>query len=236
MMCFHHQQQLFNFSTRKNFSVDKDCFGPLKSQPFILFINRLGMVPAFAHHPSCKYYHNHIIWLGKLPVCLGCSMMGCGIGVGLLLIPHLGVLTALPFSVLLCLGVLLYLPAIFQIWIQKKAYKIIARFSLGISVVLLFYAGICLTSWSWFGWILKAGFLMVFYVVWKLTLKVRSEYSKSPCDNCPEGRYPICSYTISRIPQLANNYFAEADGTDPEADDFVTALKSVYSTAEAETN
>lgn len=146
-----------------------------------------------------------------------------------MLIPHLGVLKTLPFFVLLSLGVLLYVPAVLQIWIQKKTYKILARFCLGISVVFLCYAGLWLTPNSTIGWVLKFGFITVFYGVWHLTLTVRSQYSKSPCTRCPEGRFPLCSYTTHRIPKLAPQYFSESDGNNQEADEFVTALQSVYS-------
>lgn len=202
----------------------------LQNPAFLQFLNYLGMVPFLAHHPACRYYHNHIIWIGKLPLCLGCSMMACGMASGIWLLPHLGFVTALPFFALLCIGVLLYIPAIFQVWIQFKPYKILARFFLGISVVFLFYAGIWLTPWSLVGWILKVGFLAVFYTVWNLTLAIRSQYSTSPCQHCPEGRFPVCSYTIPRIPRLANRYFSESDGSNPDADEFVRALQSVYST------
>jgi hypothetical protein len=202
----------------------------LQNPAFLQFLNHLGMVPLLAHHPACRYYHNHIIWIGKLPLCLGCSMMACGIASGIWLLPHLGFVTALPFSALLCLGVLLYIPAIFQMWIQFKPYKILARFSLGVSVVFLCYAGLWLTPLSLEGWILKVGFLAVFYRVWNLTLAIRSQYSTSPCQHCPEGRFPVCSYTIPRIPRLANRYLSESDGSHPDADEFVIALQSVYGT------
>jgi hypothetical protein len=202
----------------------------LQNPAFLEFLDRLGMVPLFAHHPACKYYHNHIIWIGKVPLCLGCSMMACGIASGIWLLPHLGFMRVLPFSALLCLGVLLYIPAVFQVWIQFKPYKILARFLLGISVVFLGYAGTWLTPWSLGGWILKVGFLAVFYTVWNLTLAIRSQYSTSPCQHCPEGRFPVCSYTIPRIPRLANKYLSESDGTNPDADEFVIALQSVYGT------
>ncbi|MCL1475766.1 hypothetical protein [Argonema antarcticum] len=198
------------------------------NKAFSDFTYNLERVPLLAHHPACSYYHNHLIWLGKMPVCLGCSMMTCGIGAGLLLLPHLKFLTALPFYVLLFVGICLYIPAILQIKIQFKPYKIGARFCLGMAVVFLVYAGLWLTPWSIVGLILRLGFITEFYIVWHLTLKIRSRHSKPLCDNCPAGRFPVCSYTIPRISRLANKYFAESDGNNQEADDFVRALQSVY--------
>lgn len=159
--------------------VNGDSQISLNSPAFLEFITQLGRVPLLAHHPTCKYYHNHVIWLGKLPLCLGCSMMGCGMAAGTLLIPHWQFVKNLPFYVLLCFGVLLYIPALLQIRIQLKAYKLFARFLLGFSVVCLVYAGLCLTPLSLTGWVLKLGFLANFYLVWNLTLKMRSRYSSS---------------------------------------------------------
>jgi len=200
---------------------------PLSSQEFRQFMARLEMKPLLAHHPSCHYYNHHLIWIGKLPLCLGCSMMTCGMVSGLLWLPHLELLTTQPFYVLLALGIFLYIPALLQIWIQVKAYKVLARYLLGVSVTVLIYAGLWMTPFTVWGWILKIGFVIGFILVWNLTLKVRSHYSKSPCQNCPEGRFPLCSYTMKRIPPLANRYFAQADGTDPEADEFVRALQGL---------
>jgi hypothetical protein len=155
-------------------------------------------------------------------------MITCGLTVGIALLPYLRIITHLPYYVLLTLGVILYIPAILQIWIQKKPYKMFARFLLGIAIAFLAYAGLWLTPFSALGAILRIGFLTFFILVWRLTLKVRSTYSKSPCQNCPDGRFPVCNYTMHRVPKLARKYFAQSDGSDPEADEFVKALLSVY--------
>jgi uncharacterized membrane protein len=214
-MFFHQKRALINL-------------GNLDSQSFSKFINGLGEVPLLAHHPACKYHGNHLIWIGKIPLCLGCAMMTSGIMMGLLLIPYLGIFRTLPFSVLLFLGVLLYIPSLLQIWIQQKRYKILSRFCLGISIVLLCYSGLWLTPNSVTGWLLKIGFIITFYVVWNLTLQIRSQYAKSPCKNCPEGRFPLCAYTTERIAPLAHQYFLESDRSNLEADEFVKALQSLY--------
>lgn len=192
------------------------------------FINNLGQIPATAHHPACRHHHRHLIWLGNTPLCLGCSMMTCGAIAGIFLLYQLGTLTTQPYYIMLTLGVLLYIPAILQIFIRKKTYKIAARFSLGISVVFLFYGGLWLTPWSWLGIVLRIGFLSIFTLVWKLTLKIRSKYAVSPCQRCPEGMFPICEYTTPRIPSLVEKYFASDEGHNPEADDFVLALQYLH--------
>jgi len=211
--------------------MDKErSYMAVQERAFLEFIRALEWTPALAHHPACRHYSHHLIWIGKLPLCLGCTMMACGAISGLFLLPHLSILINSPFHYLLAVGVLLYLPAICQIWIQRKTYKLIARFLLGISVVFLMYAGLWLTSWSLIGWTLRSGFLIIFIIVWKLTLKLRAQRSSSPCHHCPDGRFPICSYTRSRIPKLADKYFAQSTGNHPEADEFVRALQAISPT------
>jgi len=204
----------------------RGAYTTVQERAFLQFIRNLEHTPALAHHPTCRHYSHHLIWIGKLPLCLGCTMMSCGVVSGILLLPHLSLLTSLPFQYLLTVGVLLYLPAIYQVWIQHKAYKLIARLLLGISVVLLIYAGLWLTPWSLVGWTLKLGFLISFTIVWKLTLKFRAQRSSSPCHYCPDGRFPVCSYTAPRIPRLADKYFAQSIGNHSEADNFVRALQA----------
>lgn len=145
------------------------------------------------------------------------------------MLPRLQVITSQPYYILLTIGVFLYTPALLQILIQSKPYKVVSRFSLGVSLVFLIYSGLWLTPQSWLGLILKAGFLLIFALVWQLTLKIRSKYAVSPCQQCPEGRFPICSYTATRIPKLAEEYFINNDKNNIEANDFVMALQGFYS-------
>jgi hypothetical protein len=200
--------------------------GSVTNQSLIEFLTEIQRLPILAHHPACKYYHNHLVWLGNIPLCLGCSMMACGILAGVLLL-QIPLLSAYPFYYLLILGVLLYIPAVLQIWIQIKSYKLLARFSLGIAVAFLFYAGCWLTPWSWIGLILRVGFLVIFGLVWNITLKLRSQESKSPCNRCPEGQFPICAYTKTRIQRQAIKYFAKSNGSDPATDNVIRAFQSL---------
>jgi hypothetical protein len=200
----------------------------IQTTVFSKFVENLEWTPFLAHHPACRYHHNHLIWVNRVPLCLGCTMMSCGAIAGCAILLSTHFLTRLPFQYLLTVGVFLYLPAVFQVWVQYKPYKILARFSLGVAVVFLFYSGLILTPWSPWGVALRTGFLLIFWLVWTLTLRVRSRYSRSPCSRCPEGRFPICSYTASRIPKLATQYFGRSDGSNPEADEFVRALQLTH--------
>lgn len=190
------------------------------------FLSDLQKLQPLAHHPSCKYHRNHLVWLGKVPLCMGCTMMSLGAVIGLMLIPVFD-LSTIPFENLLIIGVLLYIPAIIQIKVQVRSYKLLARTLLGISVIFLVYAGLWLTPWSLVGIILRFGFAGVFLTVWMLTLRLRAKLTDSPCDNCPEGRFPICSYTNSRMQKLSELHFQTSGNNDPEMDRIIQAFQSL---------
>ena len=192
----------------------------------IQFLSELQKLPSLAHHPSCKYYYNHLIWFGKTPLCMGCTMMSLGIVIGLLLLPIFN-LSILPFEYLLISGVLLYVPAVIQTKVQVRSYKLLARTLLGISVVFLTYAGLWLTPWSLVGIILRIGFLGIFLAVWQITLRLREQFSRSPCDRCPEGRFPVCSYTNERIQRLSDLHFLTSESNNPEMDSIVKAFQDL---------
>ncbi|WP_016950811.1 hypothetical protein [Anabaena sp. PCC 7108] len=192
----------------------------------IKFLSELQRIPYFAHHPSCKYYHNHLIWLGKVPLCMGCTMMSLGVIIGSLLIPTFK-LSQLPFEYVLIIGVLLYIPAVIQTKVQIRSYKLLSRTLLGISVVFLIYAGLWLTPWSLIGVILRIGFVGIFLAVWQITLRLRVQRAKSPCDRCPQGRFPICGYTSGRIHKLSEKYLQTSDHDNHEMDEIIKAFQSL---------
>src|SRR4051794_10177849 len=47
------------------------------------FIRQLFRVPRLAHHPTCKCFDNHLIRLGSIALCLGCTCMAMGAITGL---------------------------------------------------------------------------------------------------------------------------------------------------------
>ncbi|MEM8638943.1 MAG: hypothetical protein AAGG51_09040 [Cyanobacteria bacterium P01_G01_bin.54] len=197
------------------------------STPLSRFMAHLERIPLLAHHPTCRHYNHHLIRVGSVALCLGCTMMACGILAGAIAFYLSPSLRSLHPTLLILLGVLLYSPAIGQIWWQTKPYKLLARFSLGLSVASLLYSGLIALPWSGLGLLLRLGFIIEFIAVWRITLKVRSRFSKSPCTNCPDGRFPICNYTLNRLPAAIENYFTGLDGRDPQADEFVTGLQYV---------
>jgi hypothetical protein len=136
-------------------------------------------------------------------------------------------LSTLPFEYLLIAGIFLYIPAVIQTKVQIRSFKLTARTSLGISVIFLAYTGLLLTPWSFAEIILRFGFLGVFLAVLQITLRLREHYSKSPCDRCPEGRFPICSYTNNHIQRLSDLHFQNSESNNPEMDSIVEAFKNL---------
>src|SRR5437899_7388442 len=50
------------------------------------FIRQLFCLPRLAHHPTCRCFDNHLIRLGSIALCLGCTCMALGAGTGLALL------------------------------------------------------------------------------------------------------------------------------------------------------
>ncbi len=167
-------------------------------------LQELVKIPRFAHHPTCRCYDNHLLRVGELNLCLGCTSLWSG-----------AVLAASTATAFCCwrgfyasmayawqfigIGVLLYLPTIVQIFWQYKPFKVVSRALLGVSIALLWFGAILLLPFSSWGGLLRCIFLVTFYVVFTLTQKLRNRFSRSPCESCDHGRYPFCSDNLERV-------------------------------------
>jgi hypothetical protein len=181
------------------------------------FARRLFAYPPFAHHPTCRCYDDHLLRLGPLTVCLGCACFGVGAGAGLLATEALIPLGALP---LLLLGVGLYLPTLAQPFVQVKTFKVASRLLLGAAIPLLLFGGFVLPPLDAVGAGLRAGFLVVFVLVFRLSLWLRARFTPRPCDACPHGRYPLCEGNAGRVERLLE----ELRAASPEAAQRAAAL------------
>jgi hypothetical protein len=96
---------------------------------------------------------------------------------------------------------LLLSPTVVQPFLQKKAFKVLSRTSLGVSCGVF---GV-MTGWLANGpgssWLLLTGALITFLILAKALLALRERFTADPCRNCPLGRYPVCSWNL---PQLIN--------------------------------
>jgi hypothetical protein len=152
-----------------------------------------------SHHPHCDRHHNHLIWIAGHPFCLGCTCMYTGIVLGVPLA------FAIQWSNIdlwqwFALHMILLLPTVLQIRIQRKSFKMTARFLLGITTSLYLVSGMLLLPINL--WV-RLLILVVFSFLYFALRRLRNRYISSPCDNCPLGRYPVCEWNMPRF--LADN-------------------------------
>jgi hypothetical protein len=101
------------------------------------------------------------------------------------------------------IGVVMYLPTIIQFKVQYKIFKTMSRSMLGIGVMFLF---ISLFKYDWGGkeFVLKSISIFIFFIVLKLTLKVRNRFMNDPCVTCNRGKYPFCTHKLQDIKRLSD--------------------------------
>ncbi len=166
------------------------------------FLSNLSKYEPLAHHPDCDLHSHHLIRLFGYPICLGCFCVCLGIILGVYIF-----FFHLPRNVsgpqLYLVGVLAYLPTIVQFKIQRKKFKIMSRFMLGIAVVLLLGSIFFKNDWSSDEFIWKIIAVLIFFIVLKLTLKVRNLNLDNPCLTCSRGKYPFCTFKLPDIKKLA---------------------------------
>jgi len=155
-----------------------------------------------AHHPHCDRHYNHLLWFFGHPLCLGCTCMYSGIFFGIpfaLLVQW----SSITFIHWLFFHLFLLIPTFLQPWIQKKLFKMVARFLLGISISSYLISGLFLIEPPIFIWIFRVLIVIFFALTHRLLLFVRNRYTYSPCDDCPLGTFPTCDWNLPRL--LAEN-------------------------------
>lgn len=181
------------------------------------FARRLFAHPPLAHHPTCRCYDAHLLRLGPLAVCLGCTCLGLGAVAGLLACPTVADLG--PLAVFL-LGVVLYLPTLAQPFVRAKPFRAVSRLMLGASLPLLWFGGFALPPLTAAGFGARLGFVLLFAAVFRVSLWMRARFTPRPCDACPHGRYPLCEGNAGRVARL----LAELRSVAPDAADRAAAL------------
>lgn len=164
----------------------------------LALFDRLVRLPTFAHHPACRYWSNHLLYVGRHPLCLGCTCMFAGIVAGVALILS-GVYEALTPSQAFMLGFMAYVPTLVQVRYQRYWFKVVYRFSLGNGIVLAVWAALFGAPWLSWGAVVNVLYLLTVATLYVGTVRWRAKHLDVPCRRCPEGRFPFCSW---RQPEL----------------------------------
>lgn len=185
------------------------------------FFRRLNRYPRFAHHPVCGCFDHHLIRFGNVAVCLGCTCVTAGAVAMTALVAFLNATTTVPVVLsswwgIWTIGVFLYLPALLQPFFQSKAAKVMFRTALGASIVLLWYGALWAVPWHSWGLVLKAGFVLGFVAVFRMTLRFRARYTPDPLQLCKRGCYPLCEGNRNRLTALLNEARLRCGTSDPE--------------------
>ena len=161
----------------------------------------LARYPSEAHHPTCKFHHNHLVKIWGKDYCLGCWCLnlGCIISIPLLVtLYYFGI----PYYLQMLIGFLMFTPTLLQIKFQWKPFKLFSRTSLGIGSGLFLLSSLILSPISIQGFIVRVLSIGFFVTVAKISLRLRSNHSKSPCIGCSEGSFPYCSYKITEMKEI----------------------------------
>ncbi len=161
------------------------------------FMGQLFSVPRLAHHPPCRCFDNHVLRIGRFVLCLGCTCVTCGASVTALALAWLCMARFAAVRDFGTLGFVLaglgfFFPTIIQPFWQWKPFKMLARFMLGVSIVLLWFGAMFLLPVSIAGILLRVIFLFVFVAVFRATQWLRIRAAHDPCHACEGMAYPLC--------------------------------------------
>lgn len=195
------------------------------------FVHELFRVPRFAHHPTCRCYDAHLLRLGRMDLCLGCSCAAIG---GLIAIAALNIMAYSAPKVFewcgtffwVILGVVLYLPTLAQPFVQLKPFKIIARCLLGTGVILMWFGAIVMLPFTGLGILLRIVFILVFCVTYRITQRIRTMYARNPCSSCAI-QFPLCEGNRERLQQLVDALRSRLGGEHEEFLQFATRLTGI---------
>lgn len=194
------------------------------------FMDRLFAFPRLAHHPDCACYDAHVLRMGGLVLCLGCTCMAAGAvaAAGLLARSWLGgrgFTDGWPGTLTMgASGLALYIPTLIQPFCQRKAFKIVSRSMLGAAVVVLGTAGLLLPPLDAAGLAFRAVFAVTFRIVLQATLRQRARFTPDPCARCRPTVYPFCEGNRHRVAGLLEELRRSAGPGDAEFVAFAAAL------------
>lgn len=193
--------------------------GSLSLPPRAFALSSLGQYPPFAHHPTCGRHDHHLVRPFGVPLCLGCASMYPGIATAIVGLWVASVPRGFWPAFWIALGALgCAIPTFFQPYVQKRFYKIPARFLLGVGYGLVAGAGFLVPN-TWLGWLIRAAMLIATIALSSVALRQRRKRSNDPCRGCPWGAFPLCAH---KLPELRR--IREERGPDPFIDNLIEEL------------
>jgi len=193
------------------------------------FMAQVYSQPRLAHHPDCRCFDNHVLRVGSLTLCLGCTCVVCGaVAAGAALwclwAYHREWALGCGASGFLVGGILLFVPTLAQPFLQVKPFKMVARFMLGAAIVVLWFGAMAILPLTSVGLGLRFVFVGIFAGVFRATQWQRARYAKDPCRDCPGPKYPFCQDRRNRLQPLINKLEAVAKPEDAPFVLFARAL------------
>jgi len=211
------------------FVRETDAAKPFLSQAGRRFMDLLFAFPRFAHHPDCSCFDAHVLRIGQLVLCLGCTCMAAGALSATAILFLLFLSHGIPSGwrgtiAFVVIGVCLYSPTLFQPFCQQKPFKIIARFLLGAATAVLSVGGLVLPPLDAIGFAARVAFVVIFRWVYMTTLKQRAKWTPDPCSRCGNLVYPFCKDNRPRVVSLVADLRQQAGAEDAAFVVFAAAL------------
>lgn len=110
-------------------------------------------------------------------------------------------------------------PTFFQPFVQRRWYKIPARFLLGVGFGLVAGAAWLVPN-TLVGWAIRAGLVVTTVALGTAALRLRSRRLDDPCKGCPWGAFPVCAHNLPALRRIR-----EAQGPDPFVDSLIAELE-----------
>ena len=151
-----------------------------------------------AHHPHCERHDHHLLWIKKHPYCLGCVCLYTGL-IGGILVFALIYPMQISFLNWLGINIALLVPTVFQPFIQKKSYKVVSRWLLGLCIASYFLSGFFITNLPVNSWIFRISQIGMFALIFSILTWIRNSKIDNPCNKCPLGNYPVCEWNLPRL-------------------------------------
>ena len=225
-----HEHTPPNLSAKvMSLSQQNDSVKPFLSRAARRFMDSLFAFPRFAHHPDCSCFDAHVLRIGQLVLCLGCTCLAAGAlsatAILLLLFLSHGIPSGWHGTIAYAVtGICFYAPTRIQPFCQQKSFKISARFLLGIATAVLCVGGLVLPPLDATGYAARVAFVVIFRWVYTATLKQRAKWTPDPCSRCVNSVYPFCQDNRPRVISLVAELRQQAGTEDAAFVAFAAAL------------